>query len=403
MADHATDLWPPLDYEELPWHLPPEAEGRVDIFVVRRLESEPYRAAIPPPIANADPESALSPATRRAAAEALTTIALFDAQTRDLPVGMPAVLLRSESASSSQIENLSASARTIATAALGARTRGNAALVAANGEAMVRAIAAGQHVSRDSIVEIHRTLLGSTDPDIVGRFRERPVWIGSSSISPHGAEFVPPHESRVPAAIDDMVAFAARDDVSPLVQAAVVHGQFETIHPFEDGNGRTGRALVHTVLRHSGYVTHSTVPVSAGLLGNTDSYFRALTAYRSGNLEPIVQEFIGATHLAVANGRQLADDLVALREQWQSQVMARADSSAWRLMDLLCAQPVVNSDYVRRTLGVSLQGALNALRALKEAGVLTQTSRDKRNQLWQAQGVLDAMDAFADRAVRRAI
>jgi len=395
--------WESVGHEALSWSLPPEAEGTVDIFVLRRLESTTYSASIPATIAGSDPEAALYPALRREAADALTSIALFDAETGALPVAMPAVLLRSESASSSQIENLSATARTIAAAALGARVGGNAALIAANGQAMAQAIAVGKGVTRDSIIEIHRTLLERTDPDIVGRLRDRPVWIGKSSVSPHGADFVPPHYSRVPAAIEDLSAFAARSDVSVLVQAAVVHAQFETIHPFEDGNGRTGRALVHTVLRGSGYANHSTVPVSAGLLGTINRYFDALTAYRAGELAPIVEAFVGATHLAIANGRTLARDLVELREQWRSVVKARSDSSAWRLLDVIVEQPVVNSEYVRRTLGLSAQGAFNALEVLTGAGVLTQNSRDKRNQLWQAQGVLDAMDAFAERALRRSV
>jgi Fic family protein len=94
--------------------------------------------------------------------------------------------------------------------------------------------------------------------------------------------FNPPHHDHVPVLIDDLVAFARRTDIPLLTQAAVAHAQFETIHPFPDGNGRTGRALIHSMLRGHGLTHNVTVPVSAGLLTDTSAYFDALTAYREG-------------------------------------------------------------------------------------------------------------------------
>ena len=106
------------------------------------------------------------------------------------------------------------------------------------------------------------------------------MWIGSSSYGPHTASFVPPHHTRVAAAIDDLVRFIRRDDLPVLAQAALAHAQFETIHPFPHGNRRTGRALVHCLLRGKLLTRRVIVPVSAGLLTDTDSYFDALAAYR---------------------------------------------------------------------------------------------------------------------------
>jgi hypothetical protein len=99
---------------------------------------------------------------------------------------------------------------------------------------------------------------------------------------PREAMFVPPHHSRVLAAIDDLLRFAQRDDIPALPQIALAHAQFGTIHPFTDGNGRTGRALIQAILRRKGLTRNVTVPVLAGLLTDTDSYFAALTAYREG-------------------------------------------------------------------------------------------------------------------------
>ncbi|WP_408654831.1 Fic family protein [Jatrophihabitans sp.] len=118
----------------------------------------------------------------------------------------------------------------------------------------------------------------------------------------------------MPAAIVDLETFLSRNDLPPLIHAAIAHAQFETIHPFSDGNGRTGRALVHSILRAKGLTRQVTVPVSAGLLADTNSYFAALTAYREGDPEPIVERLSNATFAAVNNGRTLVAELHAVRD-----------------------------------------------------------------------------------------
>lgn len=399
----ATAGWPAVQAEEVDWRLPAAMQGLVPASAVVRLEARPYRAAIAPEIAALDPADSLSKATIAAAVEAAAEIAAFDRETHALPVPMPTVLLRTESASSSQIENLTANARNLATAALGLATGQNASLVSDNATAMSQALAMPGPLTRDQILDIHAALLSRSQPDIAGRLRTEPVWIGRPDISPHGADFVPPRYQRVPAAIDDLVRFTSRHDINGLILAAVAHAQFETIHPFADGNGRTGRVIVHSLLRATGYTTHTTVPVSAGLLGDVAGYFQALEAYRDGDLEPIVQAFTGSTYRAIVNGRQLAADTVAIHGRWQDVVTARSDSGAWRLAHHLFAQPVVSAAYVEQVLESSKQGAYNAVRVLADAGVLTQTSRDRRNQVWQAKDVLEAMDAFAARALRRTL
>ena len=192
------------------------------------------------------------------------------------------MLLRTESASSSQIEHLTSNARNLAMASLGVGGKQNAELVAANVRAMNAALAVGDDVTAETVLAVHRALLGASDPEVAGRWRTEQVWVGGSTVSPHGADFVPPHRDRVLDAIEDLVTFAARDDVPALVHAALVHAQFETVHPFVDGNGRTGRVVLHQVLRRRGLTQHTTVPVSAGLLRDPDRYFRSLTTYRQG-------------------------------------------------------------------------------------------------------------------------
>lgn len=342
------------------------------------------------------------PAEVAAAAEDATAeIARFDGELGHEIAPFAAVLLRSESAASSKIENLSASARAIAEATVHGHGNRNASSVVANERAMSAAIALADRIDGAAILAMHAALLGRTDPAIAGRWREEQVWIGGGDLGPHGALFVPPHPTRVPAAIDDLVAFIDRDDVPVLAHAAVAHAQFETIHPFPDGNGRTGRALVHAHLRQKGLIRNVTVPVSAGLLADTDAYFDALTGYRRGDPTDIVEQFARAAFAAVGNGRRLVDDLHTIRSEWDERIRVRRGAAAWRIADLLLRQPVVNAGLVAAELGIAPQNTYRSLRPLVDAGVLVGFTDKKRNQLWRAPEVLDALDRFAARAGRR--
>ncbi|MGY4643676.1 Fic family protein [Cellulomonas sp. URHB0016] len=390
--------WPALGGEPRAWtsHLD---DVRLSIWERQRI-SRPYSASVLPPIADRTPEVAV--AVQAVVDEATSDVARFDGEVAAMPVPMPAVLLRTESASSSQIEHLTSNARNLALASLGIGGKQNADLVAANVRAMNEALAVGDDVTPESILAIHHALLCESDPDVAGTWRTEQVWVGRSAVSPHGADFVPPHHDRVRAAIDDLVAFAARDDIPTLVHAALVHAQFETVHPFVDGNGRSGRVVLHQVLRRRGLTRHTTVPVSAGLLRDPERYFRALTSYRDGEIDAIVEQVAHAAMAATLNGRHLARDVMDLRSAWREAIRARADSAAWKLADALFAQPVVNAEYVATSLQTSDRGARNAIEVLERAEVLHAATSARRNQVWQAPTVLAAMDAFAARAGRRA-
>lgn len=204
----------------------------------------------------------------------------------------------------------------------------------------------------------------------------------------------------MPALIDDLIAFMQRDDLPDLMHVALAHAQFETIHPFLDGNGRTGRALMHAMLRASGLVRNVTVPISAGLLSNVDGYFDSLTAYRQGDPTAIVEQVAEAAYAAVTNGRQLVTDLRQVRADWNDSVKARRDAAAWRAADLLLRHPVVNVTLVSTELGIAPQNVYRTLEPLASAGVVRSSGR-QRDRVWHAPEVLAAVDAFAKRAGRR--
>jgi Fic family protein len=388
--------WPALTYESVPWQPAEVAASRA----ARRRYRGPYEAAVLPPIAGV--AIVLPSETAAIADEAAAEIARFDAELGREIAPFAAVLLRSESAASSKIENLTASARAIAEAELHDHAGRNASMIVANERAMSAAIALAERIDGDAILAMHAALLERSDPDIAGRWRDQQVWIGGGNLGPHGAAFVPPRHESVPAAVADLVAFIDRDDIPVLAHAALAHAQFETIHPFPDGNGRTGRALLHAQLRAKALIRNVTVPVSAGLLTDVDGYFAALTRYRQGDPIAIVEAFGAASLQAVANGRRLVDDLHAIREDWQERVRARRDAAAWRVADLLLRHPVVNAALVADEVGIAPQNAYRSLRPLVDAGVLVEFTDRKRNQLWRAPEVLDALDRFAARAGRRA-
>jgi Fic family protein len=400
-----------LTWEAHPWNRDP------DHSVSRRQQLAargPYQAAMP--VVIAESKLQVDAALQAEAEDAVREITRFDAEVTAIAerraaregddaatelAPLASVLLRTESASSSEIEGVTAGARALAMAAIDAKAGPNAQLVTANVTAMQRAVALADNISIDTILAAHQALLDRHAYAAPGRLRDQQVWIGSNALSPHTASFVPPHQSRVPAALDDLIAYVHRVDLPVLVQVAIAHAQFETIHPFNDGNGRIGRTLVHAMLRHSGVTRTLTVPVSAGLLTDTSAYFQALTDYREGYVETIIRQFINASFRAIGNGRILVDDLEQVYEGWSESLASRRGSAARRLLPHLLNQPAVNIAYVETATGVALSAAQRAVEQLEDAGILKRAGGGQRNRAWIAQDVIDALDAFAERVGRR--
>lgn len=195
--------------------------------------------------------------------------------------------------------------------------------------------------------------------------------------------------------------FSLRDDIPALIQVAVAHAQFETIHPFSDGNGRTGRAVAQSMLRRRGVTRNVAVPVSAGLLSNVNGYHDALTAYRGGDITPIVLAFARAAEKAVINARQLVGDIDTIRESWKTRVHARKSSGVWQLLNVVVRKPVLNATTAADELRVSVPNVYPPLRALVEQGILKSKAEHQLGPFWRSDEILDANDAFAERAGRR--
>jgi Fic family protein len=333
--------------------------------------------------------------------EATRLLATFDAGGAGEIAPFASVLLRSESAASSQIENLTSSARALAEAEIGEGNRANAGVILGNVRTMQAALDLAGRLDEGAVLAMHRALMAQQTQHRPGRWRDQQVWVGGSPLHPGDADYVPPVAADVPALMADLVAFMDRDDLPPLALAALAHAQFETIHPFTDGNGRTGRALLHSVLLHTGAIHRVTVPISAGLLAIRDDYFAALTAYRRGEVEPILRCVAEAARNGTLIGEHLVGTLRGVRAQWSELVTARAGSASWAVLDLLVRRPVVTARVVIRELGVSAPTAQAALRRLVDDGVLLESTGHRRNRVYRAPAVLRALDDYAAGLGRR--
>ena len=390
--------WPALDSRTVPWQ---PVEGLLEVSRrAQRASPSTYEAAVVPPIAGSslvlggDLAADLDEATR--------LLAAFDAGGAGEIAPFASVLLRSESAASSQIENLTSSARALAEAEIGEGNRANAAVILGNVRTMQAALDLAGRLDEDAVLAMHRALMAQQTQHPAGRWRDQQVWVGGSALHPGDAQYVPPVAADVPALMADLVAFMDRDDLPPLAHAALAHAQFETIHPFTDGNGRTGRALLHSVLLHTGVIHRVTVPISAGLLAIRDDYVDALMTYRRGDAEPILRCVAEAARSGTHIGERLVATLRQVRADWAEHLTARAGSTSWSMLDLLLRQPVVTARVVMRELEVSAPTAQSALQRLVDDGILLESTGHRRNRVYRAPAALRALDAYAAGLGRRA-
>lgn len=392
-------MWPSITYETCAWNR--DYDDLALIPKGRRRKILPtYEAAVPAAIAQQ--AVSLSPELERRIAEVEVAVARFDEAQGARDWDLPALLLRSESSSSSQIERLTSSVSNVALAELTEKAPANALLIAGNVVAMREAVGQSGPVNIGSICSIHDALMAGT-AERQG-LRDEQVWIGGSPYSPHGASFVPPYEKRISGCLDDLIAFGGREDVSPVAKAAIFHAQFETIHPFTDGNGRTGRALVHRMLANDEILLHSTLPVSAGLLHDVGRYMGALDAYHAGDIESMICCLVDALELAVVIGSRIAFDVGVVLDAWSAANTDRAGSASHDLPALLVEQPVVNVACVAEHLEITDRAARSLVETACERGILSKMGNAKRGAFYQAGELIGILEeASSLQGIRRIV
>ena len=318
------------------------------------------------------------------------------------------LLLRTESIASSKVEGMQVDAKQLARAEvrddIGRKASVEALEILANVDAMQFAVEETASVKRLSpyeIVAVHRVLMERSNPKIAGRLRDRQSWIGGNDYNPCGADFVPPPPDAAESLLEDLCRFCDRGDIPTLVQAALAHAQFETIHPFDDGNGRTGRALVQVILKRRGLAPTFVSPVSVVLAREKEKYIGGLKAYREDRVLEWIEVFSLATTSASKLAEKYLQEVTKLQDRWRVQlkekVNPRSDAAAWVLIDVLPAHPVMTLPVGVAATGKSKPAVNGAIPDLVAAGILRPLSEAQRNRAWEASELLDLIvDLEAD-------
>jgi len=364
-----------------------------------------YEAFVPDPI-TAMPLS-LDAGIAGLVSEAENAIRNLNDKARPALAPIARLLLRTESIASSKVEGMQLGVRELARAEARAESGQKASTLAievlANVDAMALAVedaAVAERFGVGEIIAIHQRLMERAENrSVAGKIRTRQNWIGGNDYNPCGADFVPPPPAHVSALLDDLCEAINDDRLPPIVQAALVHAQFETIHPFDDGNGRTGRALIHVILRRRRVAPEYLPPVSVVLAAAKDRYVEGLTAFRGDGIGAWIEHFAVASARAANLARDYVDAVEALMADWRQRLAGspsapRKGAAAWAIIDVLPAHPMITAPVAVAATGRAKAAVYQAIEQLQEAGVVVPLSESRRNQVWEATGLLDIIAAL---------
>ena len=391
--------WIPHGLETVPWRSRSGRGSRAD----RTLTS--VDATIPPFIA--DQVYAGDPSVQVAQESAIRALAALDADTGPGAGAISAFLIRTESIASSKIEHIEATPEDFARALAGVRANTSATAMVSASRAITRMVDdAGTtgRITLEAMLDAHRTLLADdpSEAHYAGRVRDMQNWIGGSDFSPIGADHVPPTAERVLPLLHDLVAFANRDDIPVVAQAAIAHAQFESIHPFTDGNGRIGRALIGAIYRRRGMTSITTPPIASALAADQDGYFDLLTAYRRGAATPIVRELADATRIAAEEALESVRVIRALPGEWAAALSPRPGSALAAVVDGLLDSPVFDAESVEDRIGRSTSATYEALERVENAGITLRITNRQRNRVWAVTTIIDELGSLDWRIAARA-
>lgn len=425
--------WPPISFEKHVWQQDgnQDATERIEEGVVKGESKGPfakavegsgdsgssslglnrstemeYQAALPLLIAE---RSVAVPDDLSARISALLVeMARFDVELGQRADNVPTMLLRSESSASSQIDRLTSTAQSVALAELYPKASSDARLVVANMIATQRALELPAGLTLEGIVEINDLLLDNSHLEnqtnsAFEKLRQKPVWLGGTSFTPHTALFVPPAFQHVPEYMADLIEFGTRSDLNPVVKAAILYAQFQTVHPFLTANGQTGRALIHHIFRAEGVLSSTLIPVSVGFLHNIDSLINALQSYREGDPLVIIEELVSALELALFVSRVTETSIESLLEDWDNLVGHRKGSKIRQLPKALVKQPVVNSAYLADSLGVTQRTATTLILRACEYGMLRHMGKRQRGDFYQSDAIINVLDEINEASTFRNI
>lgn len=256
--------------------------------------------------------------------------------------------------------------------------------------------ASGLPISVRLLCDAHRLLLNGVrgTGKQPGELRRSQNWIGGTR--PGNAVFVPPPADQVPGLLADLERYihAPDGDLPPLVKVALVHAQFETIHPFLDGNGRMGRLLIAALLEHWGLLPEPLMYLSGYLKQHQGEYYRLLSAIRTeGDWETWVGFFLEGVEFAAAKAEQ---DIVALAslvaaDRRRLLQHPKAGPASYRLFELLPTMPRFTVERARQALNTTFPTASAAVKLLEELGIVTEATGQKKNRTFSYQAYIDLL------------
>ncbi len=307
--------------------------------------------------------------------------------------------VRKEALMSSQIEGTQATLEDVLDPLLEANTNRNVADVVNYIQATEFAIRRLQELPLCNrlIKETHAVLMSGVrgQEKSPGEFRYSQNWIGGQGSTLKNARYIPPSPEDMIEAISDLEKYInAEDELDPLIRAALIHYQFETIHPFLDGNGRVGRLLITLFLMEKRVLSTPSLYISYFLKKNRIEYYDRMTEVRSkGNYEQWVKFFLQALIESAEDAAAAINELTALHEKNMAVIsgMGRGAKNALLVFQYLEANPIIEIRKTADALGLSFGTASNAVARLVGAGILVQTSNFTRNRTFAYEGYLEIL------------
>ncbi|HEV3187431.1 MAG TPA: Fic family protein [Acidimicrobiales bacterium] len=341
----------------------------------------PVLASVPPAIR--DLELQLPEAVVRATERA---VAAIERSNDHLPPSFEPIarlLLRFEGVASSAFEQIRAPLEEIAAAEITTLMTGPSAWVADNLAVVSAAVdsARREPLTVASLLEWHRRLMehatNQLDQGLIGAFRDRPVWVGGGT--PRDAAYVAPPHELVGALMEDLIDFANADTTDVVTQAAILHAQFESIHPFGDGNGRLGRVLIGWLLvRRLGVLVPP--PFSVFVARDPGGYLSGLALYRMGELTQWVRWFATTLERSASSATSLIADVERLTADWRQRASAattgtsravRVGATFWGVLEMLPEHPIVSAQLVQERFRITNEAARQVLHRLQSFGILS--------------------------------
>lgn len=370
----------PHSRERLPWA---PADSGVKLV-------HDYEAAVPASLASQ--RLHMEAATASMCQEARLAVAILDRSPATNRPGVAAILALAEASASYLIDGHIAAPTQVAAAAAGQpTTRAARSIHSARNNLLAHINASRRAVTLGSVSLAYSPPRRMASGHRVGAaYRGVQTWQGGTDLWPDGADYVPPHPARVPALMDDLIAFAARHDLDPVTQAAIAHAQLRSIEPFPQSNDQVARSLINGVFRSRRATERSIVPISAALSRNILRYNGAWRSFRDGDATPMVEMVADATLRAADAASRLAETVALLPAQWHEAARPRRGSAAHALIDVLVDNPTVSAQRVQDLTGASQASAYDAIARLAESGVLTRVSPTRRDTAWAALDIFNA-------------